>query len=139
LSVLQRATDHVFVDHAIREFAVRIVFATRDPAAFGLHDLAPVLEFGASPRASLGLVAAARALALLRRREYALPEDLAEICPDVLRHRLVLKFEAVADGVDVESVITRVLETIAPPHITPGQDHVPAPRFEPAPAGHLPG
>ncbi len=127
LSVLQHATDRIFVDHAIREFAVRIIFATRDPAAFGLDDLAPLLEYGASPRASLGLVAATRALALLRGREYALPEDLVDICPDVLRHRLVLKFEAVADGVDVENVIQRVLDTIAPPHITPGQDFVPGP------------
>jgi MoxR-like ATPase len=81
-----------------------------------------VIEFGASPRASLGLVAATRALALLRGRTYALPEDMTDICRDVLRHRLVLSFGAVADGMSVEDVITRVLEVIAPPQIAPGQD-----------------
>jgi MoxR-like ATPase len=128
LFVLQQATDRVFVDSAIAEYAVRIVFATRDPGAFGLEDLVPVLEFGASPRASLGLIAATRALALLRGRDYALPEDLTDICPDVLRHRLVLSFEATADGVDVEEVITRLLDVIAPPGITPGQERAEASR-----------
>jgi MoxR-like ATPase len=123
--LLQRAADLVFVDHAIVEYAVRLVFATRDPAAFGLEDLAPVIEFGASPRASLGLVAATRALALLRGREYGLPEDLADIAPDVLRHRLVLSFEATADGTDVDQVIKRVMDTVAPPRILPAQDREP--------------
>jgi MoxR-like ATPase len=122
LRTLQRATDQIFVDHAIVEYAVRLVLATRDPSEFGLDDLAPVLEYGASPRASLGLVAAARALALLRGREYVLPDDVSEIAPDVLRHRLVLSFGAAADGVDVEDVVARVVESVAPPRITPSQD-----------------
>ena len=121
LKLLQDAADRVFVNQGIAEYAVRLVLTTRDPAAFGLTDLASVLDYGASPRASLGLVAAARALALLRGREYALPEDLTDVARDVLRHRLVLSFEAVADGVDVEDVITRVLDSVAPPNIAPLQ------------------
>jgi len=121
LKLLQDAADRVFVNQGIAEYAVRLVLTTRDPGAFGLTDLAPILDYGASPRASLGLVAAARALALLRGREYALPEDLTDVARDVLRHRLVLSFEAVADGVDVEDVITRILDSVAPPSIAPLQ------------------
>jgi MoxR-like ATPase len=122
LRALQRAADRIFVDHAIVEYAVRLVLATRDPQEFGLDDLAPVIDYGASPRASLGLVAAARSLALLRGREYVLPSDISDIAPDVLRHRLVLSFGAAADGVDVEDVVTRVIDSVAPPRITPSQD-----------------
>ena len=121
LKLLQDASDRVFVNQGIAEYAVRLVLTTRDPGAFGLTDLVSVLDYGASPRASLGLVAAARALALLRGREYALPEDLTDVARDVLRHRLVLSFEAVADGVDVEDVITRVLDSVAPPSVAPLQ------------------
>jgi MoxR-like ATPase len=121
LKLLQDAADRVFVNQGIAEYAVRLVLTTRDPGAFGLTELASVLDYGASPRASLGLVAAARALALLRGREYALPEDLTDVARDVLRHRLVLSFEAVADGVDVEDVITRVLDSVAPPSVAPLQ------------------
>jgi MoxR-like ATPase len=126
LRALQRATDEIFVDHAVVEYAVRLVLATRDPEAFELDDLAPMVEFGASPRASLGLVAGARALALLRGRNYVLPDDVSEIAPDVLRHRIVLSFEAAAEGADVEDVVTRVVESIAPPRIAPSQDWNPS-------------
>jgi MoxR-like ATPase len=121
LKILQQATDRVFVSQGIAEYAVRLVLTTRDPGEFGLTDLASVLDYGASPRASLGLVAAARALALLRGRGYAVPEDLTDVARDVLRHRLVLSFEAVADGVDVEDVITRILDSVAPPQVAPSQ------------------
>ena len=105
---------------------MRLVLTTRDPGAFGLTDLASVLDYGASPRASLGLVAAARALALLRGRDYAVPEDLNDVARDVLRHRLVLSFEEVADGVNVEDVVTQILESVAPPRVAPLQHHDPS-------------
>ncbi|MGH3716628.1 MAG: AAA family ATPase, partial [Micromonosporaceae bacterium] len=99
LVALQRAADEVFVHHAIAEYVVRLVLATRDPAAFELPEVAAQLAYGASPRATLGLVAAARGLALLRGREYVLPADVAELAGEVIGHRLVLSFDAVADGV----------------------------------------
>jgi MoxR-like ATPase len=126
LDLLQKATDRVFVNQGIAEYAVRMVLTTRDPGAFGLTELASVLDYGASPRASLGLVAATRALALLRGRDYAVPEDLNDVARDVLRHRLVLSFEAVADGVDVEDVVTQVLESVPPPRVAPLQHHDPS-------------
>jgi MoxR-like ATPase len=126
LPMLQRAADGVFVNQGIAEYAVRLVLTTRDPGEFGLTDLVPVLDYGASPRASLGLVAATRALALLRGRDYAVPEDLMDVARDVLRHRLVLSFEAVADGVDVEDVMGRILDSVAPPRVAPLQHQDPA-------------
>ena len=111
-----------FVHHAINEYAVRLVFATRDPQAFGLDELARHIAFGASPRATLGLVAASRALALLRGRDYVLPSDITDIAPDVLRHRLVLSFEALADGQNVEDIVRQVIDSTAPPLIAPGQE-----------------
>jgi MoxR-like ATPase len=136
LALLQNATDRVFVNQGIAEYAVRVVLTTRDPGAFGLTDLGSVLDYGASPRASLGLVAAARALALLRGRDYAVPEDLTDVARDVLRHRLVLSFEAVADGVDVEDVLTQVLESVAPPRVAPAQHHDPS-SFAPSDADRV--
>ena len=99
LAGLQRAADAVFVDPALIEYAVKLANATRDISAVGLGDLARYITFGASPRASINLILAGRALALVRGREYALPQDLREIAPDVLRHRLMLSYEALADGV----------------------------------------
>ncbi len=119
---LQRATEEVFVHHAVAHYIVRLVMATRAPADYGVPDIADVLEYGVSPRGSLGLLAAARALALLRGRDYVLPGDVADIAPDVLAHRLVLTFDAVADGVDARSVIAGVLDSVAPPQIAPRAD-----------------
>jgi MoxR-like ATPase len=136
LARLQDATDRVFVNQGIAEYAVRLVLTTRDPGAFGLTDLASVLDYGASPRASLGLVAAARALALMRGRDYAVPEDLTDVARDVLRHRLVLSFEAVADGVDVEDVLTQVLDSVAPPRVAPVQHRDPS-SFAPSDADRV--
>jgi MoxR-like ATPase len=119
---LQAAADQVFVHHALAEYAVRLVVATRDPAAYGMPDLAEQLAFGASPRASLGLVAAARALALLRGRDYALPADIYDVAVDVIPHRLVLTFEAVADGIDPVDVVQGVLAAVPAPRVTPQQD-----------------
>ena len=99
----RRRAEHVFVHHALAEYVVRLILATRDPGRFGLPEIAPLLAYGASPRATLGLVAAARAQALLRGREYVLPEDVRDLAVDVLAHRLVLSFDAVADGVSAEA------------------------------------
>jgi MoxR-like ATPase len=122
LLALQARAQDVFVHHAIAEYVVRLVLATRDPARFGAPEVAGQLAYGASPRATLGLVAAARALALLRGREYVLPTDVLDIAPDVLSHRLVLAFDAVADGVPPESIVYRLLQAIAPPVIAPAQE-----------------
>jgi MoxR-like ATPase len=120
---LQKATRQaVYVDRAVMEYAVNLVVATRDPARVGRDDLAPMLTYGASPRASLGLVAAGRALALLRRRSYVLPQDVFDVAPEVLRHRLVLSYEALAQGVDVETIVAGLLSTVVAPRLTPTQD-----------------
>lgn len=119
---LQRAVDRVFVHHATAEYAVRLVLATRDPAAHGLPDVAAALQFGVSPRATLGLVAAARALALLRGRTYVLPGDVTDVAPDVLAHRLVLTYDALADAVPPRSLVDRVLAAVPAPRVTPAQD-----------------
>jgi MoxR-like ATPase len=119
---LQRTADLVFVHHALVEYAVHLVFATREPATYGLADLTEYIEYGVSPRASLGLIAASRALALLRGRDYVLPADVTDIAPEVLRHRIVLSYEALAEGVDPESMIEQVVTTIPSPQIAPHQD-----------------
>jgi len=122
LLALQARAREVFVHHALAEYVVRLVLATRDPARFGLPELAGRLAYGASPRATLGLVAAGRALALLRGRDYVLPGDLLDIAPDVLAHRLVLSFDAVADGIEPESIIARIVEAVPLPVIAPAQE-----------------
>jgi MoxR-like ATPase len=119
---LQQATDDVFVHNAVAEYVVRLVHATRVPQQYGITDLQGVLEFGASPRATLGLVAAGRALALLRGRDYVLPADVYDVALDVMAHRLVLTFDALADGVDPRAVISRILHTIEQPHVVPADD-----------------
>jgi MoxR-like ATPase len=119
---LQRRADGVFVHHACAEYAVRLVLATRDPAGHGLPDLAAALQFGVSPRATLGLVAAARALALLRGRGYVLPADIADVAGDVMAHRLVLTVDALADDVDPRHLVRRVVESIRPPQVAPSQE-----------------
>jgi MoxR-like ATPase len=120
---LQAKARDVFVHHALAEYVVRLVLATRDPARFGLADVAGRLAYGASPRATLGLVAAARALALLRGREYVLPGDVLDIAPDVLAHRLVLSFDAVADGISPEALVQRIIGSVPLPVIAPAQEN----------------
>ncbi|HEX4906339.1 MAG TPA: AAA family ATPase [Acidimicrobiales bacterium] len=119
---LQHAADEVFVHDAVLDYAVRLVLATREPKAHGLADVAEQIAHGASPRATLGLVASSRALALLRGRRYALPQDVYDVARDVLRHRVLLSYEALADGVDVEQVVERVVRTVLAPRVTPTQD-----------------
>lgn len=118
---LQQTAGRVFVHHALVDYVVRLVFATRSPQDNGMPDVAGWVSYGASPRASLGMVAAARALALLRGRDYVLPHDILEVAPDVLRHRLVLSYDALADGVPAEHVVHRILSTVPLPQVTPRQ------------------
>ncbi|GIJ20051.1 AAA family ATPase [Micromonospora lutea] len=115
LREFQRQASQVFVHHAIAEYVVRLILATRDPGRFGVPEMAGLLAYGASPRATLGLVAAARAQALLRGRGYVLPDDVRELAVDVLAHRLVLSFDAVADGVSAEWVVHRLVESVPLP------------------------
>lgn len=119
---LQDAADHVFVHNAVAEYVVRLVHATREPDRYGLGDVSGVMEFGASPRATLGLVAAGRALALLRGRDYVVPADVSDVAVDVMAHRLVLTFDALADGVDQRAVIGSVLAAIPQPRIVPADE-----------------
>jgi len=120
LRELQRRATDVFVHHALAEYVVRLILATRDPQRFGLPDIAPLMAYGASPRATLGLVAAARAQALIHGRDYVLPEDIRDLAVDVLAHRLVLTFDAVADGISGEDVVRRVIEAVPPPRLVNG-------------------
>ncbi len=119
LAELQRATRQVYVDPALIEYAVRVSRATRNLAAVGLNDMARYVTFGVSPRASINMVLAAQALALIRRRDYALPEDLFSIAPDVLRHRLVLSYEALGDDVTPDDVLTAILTAVPLPERSP--------------------
>src|SRR5262245_1167824 len=135
---LQRAADAVYVDRGVVDYAVNLVLATRSPANFGLGDLSDLIQYGASPRASLGLVAGARGLALLRGRAYALPQDVFDVAPDVLRHRLVLSYEALARNLTSDHLLAPSLGTVPAPRITPSMAPVTAPIPEPAPAGGAP-
>ena len=119
---LQAAADSVFVHHEVASYAVRIVQATRHPDRFGLADLKAHVALGASPRATLGLVAAGRALALLRGREFALPEDVFAVAPEILRHRVLLSYDAMADDVEVDAVLERLLPAVPAPRVAPRQD-----------------
>ena len=122
LVALQAAADSVFIHDALVDYAVRIVLATRAPAEHNLADLAALVAHGASPRATLGLVAAGRALALLRGRDYVLPQEIYDVARDVLRHRVLLSYEAIADGVTAEEVVDKVLRTVVAPRLAPSQD-----------------
>jgi MoxR-like ATPase len=119
LSRLQQVAAGVFVHHALVDYVVRLVFATRTPAEHGLTEVAGWLSYGASPRASLGIIAAARALALVRGRDFVVPQDVIDVAPDVLRHRLVLSYDALADGVPVEAILGRLLQAIPLPQVSP--------------------
>ncbi len=138
LRTLQGAVEEVFVHHAVADYAVRLVMATRDPATWGLPDLVSHIELGASPRATLGLLSAGRAMALLRGRRHVVPTDIRDIAPEVLRHRILLSYDALAEGTGVEAVVRRVLEQVPEPRIAPQQDEAAraasAPLPVPAPA-----
>lgn len=112
---LQRKADEVYVHHLVAEYVVRLVLATRNPGDFGMPDLAEVIAIGCSSRATLGLVAAARALALIHGRDYVLPTDVQAVATDVMAHRLQLSFDAVADNIDPVQVVDRVLAMVPAP------------------------
>ncbi len=116
---LQKVASGVFVHHALVDYVVRVIQATRNPKQFGLDDVAGWVSYGASPRASLGIIAASRALALVRGRDYVVPQDVVEIIPDVLRHRLVLSYDALADEITPDTVVNRVLQTVGLPQVAP--------------------
>jgi MoxR-like ATPase len=105
----------VYTDDRVKDYIVDIVFSTRHPEQRGLQELAPLIEYGASPRASIALNLAARAHAFLRHRGYVTPEDVKAIGPDVLRHRMVLSYEAEAEEVTAEDVVRRVFEVVEVP------------------------
>jgi MoxR-like ATPase len=115
LAELQQMSRQVYVDPSLMQYAVRLVSATRRPERFGLAELSKYVTFGASPRATIGLIEGARALAFMRGRNYALPEDMTVLVGDVLRHRLVLSYEALAEGTDADRIIERIVPRIPVP------------------------
>ncbi len=115
LAALQQACRQVYVDPSLMQYAVRLVSATRHPERHGLPELARLITFGASPRATISLIEGARALAMLRGRSYALPEDMSDLVPDMLRHRLVLSYEALSEGLDSDAVVAKISARITPP------------------------
>ncbi len=115
LSVLQAECRNCYVDPGLVSYAVKLVGATRDPGRFGLKDFARYITFGASPRATIHLIEGARALAFLRGRTYALPEDVTDLVPDVFRHRLVLSYEALSDGLSADALVMKVLKAVPVP------------------------
>src|ERR1700761_2244785 len=117
LIAMQERVREIYVDPAVVNYAVRLVTATRHTFAAGLGDLKRYVSYGASPRASIALVTGARALAFLHGRDYALPEDVSELALDVLRHRVVLSYEALADGATADAIVTKGLEAVTPPEV----------------------
>jgi MoxR-like ATPase len=134
---LQKTASQVFVHHALVDYVVRLVVATRTPREHGMDDVATWVSYGASPRASLGLIAASRSLALVRGRDYVLPQDVLDVTTDVLRHRLVLSYDALADGVPADHIVKRIVQTVPLPQVAPRQH---ATGFGPASPGgpHVP-
>jgi MoxR-like ATPase len=117
LMSLREAVRRVYVDPALSRYAVRIATATRDPESVGLGDLKQYVAFGASPRGPISLMTAARSLALIRGRDYVLPQDVRELATDALHHRIVLSYEALAAEVGADSIVSSVLEVVPVPEI----------------------
>ena len=126
LIALQKECRKTYVDPGLVQYAVRLVAATRDPARFGMEDVARFITFGASPRATINLIEGARALAFLRGRGYVLPQDVTDLVPDVLRHRLVLSYEALSAGQTADQIVMRVMQAVAAPE-APLSSHVEVP------------
>jgi MoxR-like ATPase len=120
---MQRRVRENYVDPAVINYASTLVSATRTPATSGLPEFAEAISYGGSPRASIHLVAAARALAFIRGRNYVLAHDVADVAPEVLRHRLILSYEGIADGVSPETILARLLERYPPPRLDLGDRH----------------
>ena len=123
LVALQAKCHQLFVDPTLIQFAVKVVSATRNPALVGLGDMERFLTYGASPRASINMIEAGRALAFLRGREYVLPEDVLDVTPDVLRHRIVLSYEAISESITPDQIIGRILKAVPAPE-KPLEAHV---------------
>ena len=123
LSELQRECRSVYVEPSLMQYAVRLAAATRNPESYGLAELAKYLSFGASPRGPIHLIEGARALAYMRGRTYALPEDVTDLVPDVFRHRLVLTYEALTEGMTADTLILRIMQRIPSPE-KPLEAHV---------------
>jgi MoxR-like ATPase len=123
LIAIQRECRNGYVDPALIQYAVRLASATRDPARYGIADLSRYLSYGASPRASIHLIEAARALAYLRGRSYVLPEDVTDLATDVIRHRLVLSYQALSDALTPDELIHRIMQHIKAPE-KPLEAHV---------------
>ena len=117
LLVLQSKVDQVYVDPALIEYTVKVVTATRQPQNVGLKDLSRYILFGASPRASINIIVAARALAFVRGRSYLLPQDVRDMVLDVTRHRLVLSYEALSDNISSDHILNQILNTIPVPQV----------------------
>jgi MoxR-like ATPase len=115
LAALQRECRAVFCDPSLMQYAVKLVSASRRPAAYGLAEIAPYLTYGASPRATIGMIEGAKALALLRGRRYVLPEDITDLVPDVMRHRVVLSYEALAEGLTPDALVARIMKAVPVP------------------------
>jgi len=115
LAALQRECRAVYCDPSLMQYAVRLVGATRNPARYDLPDAAKYITYGASPRATIGLVEGGKALALMRGRRYVLPEDITDLVHDVLRHRVVLSYEALAEGITADGLIGNVLKKVTAP------------------------
>ena len=111
----QQIVEQIYVDEKIERYIVDIVFATRYPAEYGLEDLTSIIAFGASPRASISLARAARAYAFLRQRGYVIPEDVLAVCHDVLRHRIGVTYEAEANNITTDEIITEILDKVQVP------------------------
>ena len=112
---LQKIVQKIYIDEKIENYIVDIVFATREPAKFGLQDLESIIDYGASPRASISLAVASRAYAFLQGRGYVIPEDVRAVCHDVMRHRIGLTYEAEANNIDADEVITTILDKVIVP------------------------
>jgi MoxR-like ATPase len=126
LVTLQRAADGVYVDPALYDYAVRLAVATRTPGRLGMPELARYITFGASPRASINLILTGRALAFLRGRRYVLPEDVFDMAADVMRHRLVLSYEALSEDISADRILATILQRVPPPTVPLREHAVPA-------------
>ena len=111
----QKVVEQIYIDEKIERYIVDIVFATRFPSEYGLNDLEGIISFGASPRASISLARAARAYAFLRQRGYVIPEDVIAVCHDVLRHRIGVTYEAEANNIGTDEIITQILDKVQVP------------------------
>jgi len=120
---MQRIADAVYVHPKLMEYAVTLANATRRPKDFGLADLVPYVSYGSSPRASLNMIIGAKALGLVRGREYVLPEDVRDIAPEVMRHRLVLSYEALAQNITGDHIVSQILEHVPTPRVHIGDPY----------------